>query len=625
MKTIQNRIGLSGQQSWCVGTTGILVLALWLAMVSPRAEVIAWWRFEPGALEADASGNGNTLVVAGLAGTADKAADAPGAGAASFDGVSFARTAADLDLSGLEALTLEWFMRTGQPDLGVIVELSENFNNHRGSFISYLNEGFVGQWVWGTQMDGYAIQRGSFPQDGGWHHYAVTVDTRVAGSRRLQMYVDGVRLVEVDGGAGEGAGWGRFPLFIGARGGSGLFFVGELDEVRLSRGVLTPDQFLRPVSYPDAQITLTQQPQDGEVLEYQSVTLAVTVEVVNAPEAALIYQWQRQPPGGGDWVDLLGAWDPSYQPAALRLADSGVKYRVLVRLPGGPTVTSREATLTVRTAGGITDGLVGHYRLDGDTQDSSPRANHATPVGGPVFAAGRIGQALVLNGADQLAQAGDPGLAGAGPKSVSVWFYQTEKINRGVLSFGRGLGNAGALFELLLHSGVSAGHFWGGPFDTIAGGPPYEAGRWHHAVLTYDGTTVRSYLDGQLGNEKALALNTAEGPLLLGSGMTDEDFNAYAYFNGLIDDVGLWNRVLSATEIRAIYAAGLAGQDLTQAQVAPLRVEVRRDADGWLLEWSAGTLQSTDNLNGPWSDVTGATSPYRLTLTAPQQFYRLRQ
>lgn len=144
-------------------------------------------------------------------------------------------------------------------------------------------------------------------------------------------------------------------------------------------------------------------------------------------------------------------------------------------------------------------------------------------------------------------------------------------------------------------------------------------------VLTCDGTTVRMYLDGELKNQKDLPLNTAADALHLGSGARDESFNLYAYFNGLIDDVGLWNRTLRPEEVAAIYAAGQAGKDLSQAVVGPGRLEVVRDATGWRLEWSAGVLQGSKQLTGPWSDVPGATSPHRLTLDRPIQFFRLRQ
>jgi hypothetical protein len=43
------------------------------------------------------------------------------------------------------------------------------------------------------------------------------------------------------------------------------------------------------------------------------------------------------------------------------------------------------------------------------------------------------------------------------------------------------------------------------------------------------------------------------------------------------------------------------------------------------LEWVGGTLQTTTNLAGPWSDVSGATSPHLAPTTNAAQFFRLRQ
>ena len=42
------------------------------------------------------------------------------------------------------------------------------------------------------------------------------------------------------------------------------------------------------------------------------------------------------------------------------------------------------------------------------------------------------------------------------------------------------------------------------------------------------------------------------------------------------------------------------------------------------LTWPTGTLQSAPQVNGPYTDVAGATSPYPINTTGGQQFYRVR-
>jgi hypothetical protein len=93
-----------------------------------------------------------------------------------------------------------------------------------------------------------------------------------------------------------------------------------------------------------------------------------------------------------------------------------------------------------------------------------------------------------------------------------------------------------------------------------------------------------------------------------------------------LDDMGIWNRLLSPTEVAGIYIAGtngitIGGSGNTIVQLIPQLI-----SGGKLqLSWSQGTLQSTTNLPGPWSPVTNATPPtFIVTPSESQQFYRVR-
>ncbi|MEJ0091848.1 MAG: family 16 glycosylhydrolase [Limisphaerales bacterium] len=58
--------------------------------------------------------------------------------------------------------------------------------------------------------------------------------------------------------------------------------------------------------------------------------------------------------------------------------------------------------------------------------------------------------------------------------------------------------------------------------------------------------------------------------------------------------------------------------------VPPARVGVQSVAGNIILNWTEGVLQSATNVNGPWGDVSGATSPRTNAAAASQEFYRLR-
>ncbi len=100
--------------------------------------------------------------------------------------------------------------------------------------------------------------------------------------------------------------------------------------------------------------------------------------------------------------------------------------------------------------------------------------------------------------------------------------------------------------------------------EQIVSANSFPTGTFYHVAATYDGSTARLYVDGQL--EASLTTNTTlgynaaepwtignDGPLARGAGVT-------RHFNGLIDDVGLYERTLSQTEISDIIARGASGK-----------------------------------------------------------------
>jgi hypothetical protein len=101
------------------------------------------------------------------------------------------------------------------------------------------------------------------------------------------------------------------------------------------------------------------------------------------------------------------------------------------------------------------------------------------------------------------------------------------------------LARDGTSSKITFHSGT--GHFTNGtvPYDT-----------WTHVAATYDGTTVRFYLNGAL-DPTSYALSAAWAVDCIGSDSFTGDF-----MYGQLDELGIWARTLSASEISALYNAG---------------------------------------------------------------------
>lgn len=90
---------------------------------------------------------------------------------------------------------------------------------------------------------------------------------------------------------------------------------------------------------------------------------------------------------------------------------------------------------------------------------------------------------------------------------------------------------------------------------TLVGTTTLVANTWYHVAATFDGRQWTLYLNGNFENSTTIATST------LVSGTGDLNIGAYAsgsyHFNGAIDDVRIYNRALSAAEIKNLYQSKL--------------------------------------------------------------------
>jgi len=59
-------------------------------------------------------------------------------------------------------------------------------------------------------------------------------------------------------------------------------------------------------------------------------------------------------------------------------------------------------------------------------------------------------------------------------------------------------------------------------------------------------------------------------------------------------------------------------------EVVRARLSIAKTAAGVVLTWDCGTLEEADSLDGGWTPLASATSPYAISAAAPRKFYRLR-
>lgn len=211
-------------------------------------------------------------------------------------------------------------------------------------------------------------------------------------------------------------------------------------------------------------------------------------------------------------------------------------------------------------------GIVSWWRADDNAWDVM-NLNNGVLQNGAVFSPGNVGKAFELDGIDDFVQArptsGLP--VGAAPRTVEFWFRTplNLSVNTESALFQYGTPSVSQMFGLITSGNASGRLYFYGHADDLAGTTVLEPDTWYHTAVTYDGATVRLYLNGSLDASGAKTLNT----VLDTNGITIGSRPGSSKWKGQIDEPTLYNRALSAAEVVAIYQAGSLGKCGTCAPV----------------------------------------------------------
>ncbi len=197
-------------------------------------------------------------------------------------------------------------------------------------------------------------------------------------------------------------------------------------------------------------------------------------------------------------------------------------------------------------------GLMGWWKFEGDALDSSGNNRAGTLVGDSAYRPGLFGQALMLDGTgDYVNITGYKGILGANPFSVSLWVNTTA--NGTMVNWGTNSGSQRV--DLRLDQGRLRVEHGNG---NLQGKTVLNDGQWHHVVLTVAAGASISYpevvlyLDGKDDSQTTTDPDkfniTANVDLTIGRRQTSADRAIPA----LIDDVRIYDRVLTAAEVQAL-------------------------------------------------------------------------
>lgn len=249
---------------------------------------------------------------------------------------------------------------------------------------------------------------------------------------------------------------------------------------------------------------------------------------------------------------------------------------------------------------------VGWWRFDDaaglQAVDSSGNGNTASVLNGATWAGGVVNGSINLNGSNQLAVAGDSNsLDVSGQITLSAWIKPSKKDTQYIIKKARYDATDG--YELSLSSsGKVFVRFNQKSSDNAfrvdsTTSYPSNGSTWMHVAATYDGATIKLYINGNLNASKNASLTIGTNSVGLGLGAED---SGVAPFKGQLDDVRIYNHVLTDAEVKTlsdlppVVNAG-ADQSITLPNVAQLNGSISDD----------GLPNPPAAVSGTWSQVDG--------------------
>ena len=489
------------------------------------------------AVAADMSGNGNNgqLGTTSGADASDPAWNASGrfGNALTFDGVddyvavaneaSFDITAqvtveSWVKLSATQTASTMWSIAAkGYDGIFPYALIHTNNTGIDGAKYGFAFGGVTGG-IW--KLAG-STNSGSLAAVGQWYYVVGTYD-----GAKFNIYVDGAFVASSDNTT---IALNNVPVSIGAfyeNGPPKYFFNGAIDEVRIYNRALSADEI---------------------AARYNN----------NAPKVK------------GDYSDIRFTNSAGTAELAYWQETDNRFYLKIPNLPNGDTAIRMyygniSATDSSNLANVYGAGIVGFWPFSEGagtiTYDRSVNKGNGTLYNSPTWTvSGRYGNALSFDGNnDYLATISNTGISGTAARTVEFWANMNNNPSSGL---GFSLVYFGTASPILLFAatvtrpggGLSANRnfYFAGYGDDLLGVAALSLSTWYHFAITYDGTTLKMYVNGVLDNSTAKTLNTANNVVVMGYPPAGD----WSYYNGLIDETRIYNRVLTVDEIASRYVA----------------------------------------------------------------------
>jgi len=250
------------------------------------------------------------------------------------------------------------------------------------------------------------------------------------------------------------------------------------------------------------------------------------------------------------------------------------------------SVTYKGDTWTFKTIPNIPisdPNLVCWWKLDEDqgsiALDWSGHKNDGTLINGPGWVTGYDENALEFDGNDDYVNFGNTSSWSAGNSARSICGWSKTDTIAGGWRWIAAYGSAGTGQAMFI--GMNTDALYGGGYgDDVFIDGFWEVDVWYHICLTYDGTTARLYADGI-----EVAAEAKNWDLVLSRAHIGRQVNDIAEFwDGLVDDVRIYNKALTPDEIMKI----MTGDPMLAWNPSPAKGSTPDIHDVLPLSWSPG-------------------------------------
>jgi hypothetical protein len=514
----------------------------------PPEGLISWWRAENNALDSISTNHGV------LTNGASFAVGNVGQGFA-LDGVNDYVHVPDSPNLRPSSITLEvWAMFNSQNGPVFTKPLGPGTGD---SFALYLLSGTLHGFIHDANAAGVLVSSPSTLSLGQWHHVAFTFDDS---TKEQALYVNGVRVAISQ--SNRSIGYDNHPVLLGQDINNGAFdfpLNGRIDEASIYNRTLSSNEIAaiylaggagKPVNTPYF-VTPAQLPDAAQMVGYTqqvSAVLGTSPITFSMPSGGLPSGLNLSATGTITGIPLV-AGTHSF---VIRATDSLGAF------------SDQLTTLRVIAPVPAPSGLISWWRGEGNALDSAG-INHGAASNGVVYVEGKVGRAFGFDGINDFVFV--PDATNLRPASITLEAWAKFNGTQGPVlgrSFGSAIHNSYIIWQLngningAIGDANQAADILSAPFTPAAG-------QWYHVAFTFDDVTKQQalYLNGAVvaSGQSFRSIGYDNHPVLIGG---DIDNGSVSFLlNGGVDEAAIYNRALTASEIAAIFNAGIAGKQVS--------------------------------------------------------------